>query len=138
MQARLEPAIAAPHAYRRAACLALTLLAFVALSLPTAAQRWPAVTVYIVVPFGAGSAPDIVAWLIADQLKKKYPGHAFVVENKSGASGNLGTDVIAKARPDGTTIGISIGEPLAFNTLLFSRLPCDPKTDIAAISQLVT
>ena len=130
--------MAAPHAYRFIACLALTLLAFAALSLPAAAQSWPAATVRIVVPFGAGSTPDTVARLIADQLKQKYPGHAFVVENKSGASGNIGTDVVAKAKPDGTTIGISIGGPLAINTLLFSHLPYDPKTDIAAITQLVT
>ncbi len=62
----------------------------------------------------------------------------FVVENKPGASGNLGTDAVAKAAPDGATIGISIGGPLAINTLLFSNLPYDPHKDIAPITQLVT
>ena len=70
--------------------------------------------------------------LIADELGKKYPDSAFVVENKPGASGNLGTDAVAKAKPDGSTIGISIGGPLAINTLLFSKLPYDPQKDIAA------
>ena len=103
-----------------------------------AAQDWPTKTVRIVVPFGAGSTPDIVARLVADGLQQKYPAHAFIVENKPGASGNLGTDVVAKATPDGSTIGVSIGGPLAINTLLFSNLPYDPRKDIAPITQLVT
>ena len=102
------------------------------------ADDWPPRTVHIYVPFGAGSTPDTVARLIADQWQRKYPGSAFVVENKPGASGNLGTDAVAKAVPDGSTIGISIGGPLAINTLLFSKLPYDPRKDIAPISQLVT
>ena len=63
------------------------------------AQDWPAKTVRIVVPFGAGSTPDIVARLVADSLAQKYPSSAFVVENKPGASGNIGTDAVAKADP---------------------------------------
>ena len=75
----------------------------------------------IVVPFGPGSTPDIVARMVADGLQREYPASAFVVENKPGASGNIGTDVVAKAAPDGSTLGVSIGEPLAINTLLFAR-----------------
>jgi tripartite-type tricarboxylate transporter receptor subunit TctC len=101
------------------------------------AQDWPSKPVKIVVPFGAGSTPDIVARLIADHLQKKF-NQSVVIDNKPGASGNIGTDAVAKAAPDGTTIGISIGGPLAINTLLFSKLPYDPKTDIAPITQLVT
>jgi tripartite-type tricarboxylate transporter receptor subunit TctC len=106
-------------------------------TLPAAAQDWPAKAVKIVVPFGPGSTPDVVARLIADHLQKKL-GQPFLIENKPGASGNLGTDAVAKAAPDGSTIGISIGGPLAINTLLFSKLPYNPKTDIAPITQLVT
>jgi len=116
--------------------LALTLL--LAIAAPAAAQEWPAKTVKIMVPFGAGSTPDIVARLIANELGQKYPGSTFLVEDKPGASGNLGTDAVAKAAPDGATIGISIGGPLAINTLLFSKLPYDPKKDIAAVTQLIT
>jgi tripartite-type tricarboxylate transporter receptor subunit TctC len=101
-------------------------------------QDWPAKTVRIIVPFGPGSTPDIVARLIADSLAQKYPNSAFVVENKPGASGNIGTDAVAEADPDGTTIGVSIGGPLAINTLLFASLPYDPAKDIAAVTQLVT
>jgi tripartite-type tricarboxylate transporter receptor subunit TctC len=106
-------------------------------ALPAAAQDWPTKPVRIVVPFGAGSTPDVVARLIADHLQKKL-GQTFLIDNKPGASGNIGTDAVAKAAPDGTTIGVSIGGPLAINTLLFSKLPYDPKTDIAPITQLVT
>jgi tripartite-type tricarboxylate transporter receptor subunit TctC len=102
------------------------------------AQTWPPASVRIMVPFGPGSTPDTVARLIADQLKTKYPNSTFVVENKPGASGNLGTDAVAKGTPDGSVIGISIGGPLAINTLLFSKLPYDPSKDIAAVTQLVT
>ena len=104
---------------------------------PAAAQEWPTKTVRIIVPFGPGSTPDAVARLIGDRLQQKL-GQPFVIENKPGASGNLGTDAVAKAEPDGATIGISIGGPLAINTLLFSKLPYDPAKDIAPITQLVT
>jgi tripartite-type tricarboxylate transporter receptor subunit TctC len=105
---------------------------------PTLAQDWPARQVAIIVPFAPGSTPDTVARLIGDYLHQKHPESAFVVDNKPGASGNLGTNAVAKARPDGGTIGVSIGGPLAINTLLFSRLPYDPVKDIAPITQLIT
>jgi tripartite-type tricarboxylate transporter receptor subunit TctC len=103
---------------------------------PAAAQNWPPATVKIVVPFGAGSTPDLVARILADNLQTKNAGSAFVVENKPGASGNTGTDVVAKAPPDGSVIGISLGGPLAINTILFSQLPYDPARDIAPITLL--
>jgi tripartite-type tricarboxylate transporter receptor subunit TctC len=118
----------------RLACVVLGLLMA---TWSAAAQDWPAKPVRIVVPFGAGSTPDVVARLIADHLQKKL-GQSFVIDNKPGASGNIGTDAVAKAAPDGTTIGVSIGGPLAINTLLFSKLPYDPRTDIAPVTQLVT
>jgi tripartite-type tricarboxylate transporter receptor subunit TctC len=101
------------------------------------AQEWPTKPVKVVVPFGPGSTPDMVARLIGDRLGQKL-GQTFVIENKPGASGNLGTDAVAKAEPDGATIGISIGGPLAINTLLFSKLPYDPAKDIVPVTQLVT
>jgi tripartite-type tricarboxylate transporter receptor subunit TctC len=115
-----------------------SLLLLLVATTPVLAQDWPTKTVRIVVPFGPGSTPDIVARLVADGLQQKYPTSAFIVENKPGASGNLGTDVVAKAAPDGSTLGVSIGGPLAINTLLFSKLPYDPRKDIAPITQLIT
>jgi tripartite-type tricarboxylate transporter receptor subunit TctC len=104
---------------------------------PATAQDWPTKTTRIIVPFGPASTPDMVARLVADQLQQ-MSGDTFIVENKPGAGGNLGTDAVAKAAPDGATLGVSIGGPLAINTLLFSHLPYDPAKDIAAITQLIT
>jgi tripartite-type tricarboxylate transporter receptor subunit TctC len=117
---------------------ALMLAAAIGALTPAQAQEWPAKTVRIMVPFGPGSTPDIVARLLGEQLQAKYPASAFVIENKPGAGGNTGTDAVAKAAPDGATIGVSIGGPLAINTILFSKLPYDPKKDIAPVTQLVT
>ena len=102
-----------------------------------AAQDWPTKLVKIVVPFAAGATPDVVARLIADDLQARL-NQAFIVENRPGASGNTGTDVVAKAEPEGTTIGVSIGGPLAINTLLFPNLPYDPRKDLTLITLLVT
>jgi len=104
---------------------------------PAAAQDWPTRTVRIIVPFGAGATPDTIARLIADRLQQKL-GQPFIVENKPGASGMTGTDAVAKAEPDGYTIGVSIGGPLAINTLLFSKMPYDPRRELALITVLTT
>jgi len=106
-------------------------------ALPGMAQDWPAKTVKIIVPFAAGATPDLVARLIAEYLHEKLQ-QTFIVENKPGANGNTGTDAVARAEPDGATLGVSIGGPLAINTLLFSGLPYDPRKDLALISTLVT
>jgi tripartite-type tricarboxylate transporter receptor subunit TctC len=104
---------------------------------PACAQDWPARSVKFIVPFGPGSTPDMVARLIAERLQQKL-GHPFVIENKPGASGNLGTDAVAKAEPDGATIGISIGGPLAINPLLFAKMPYDTARDLIPVTMLVT
>jgi hypothetical protein len=127
----------ADTAFRAAKHAVATLLAVLAFGGVASAQDWPTKTVRIVVPFGPGSTPDVVARLVADGLQQKYPASVFVVENKPGASGNLGTDIVAKAVPDGSTLGVSIGGPLAINALLFSRLPYDPRKDIEPITQLI-
>jgi tripartite-type tricarboxylate transporter receptor subunit TctC len=104
---------------------------------PASAQDWPAKAVRIIVPFAAGATPDTIARLLADRLQQKL-GQNFIVENKPGASGMTGTDAVAKAEPDGYTIGVSIGGPLAINTLLFSKMPYDPFRDLALITMLTT
>lgn len=125
---------------KRTAVAALAILFGTILAAGTifaAAQDWPTKLVKIVVPFAAGATPDVIARLIADDLQTRL-GEAFIVENRPGASGNTGTDAVAKAEPDGTTIGISIGGPLAINTLLFPNLPYDPRKDLTLITLLVT
>ena len=135
------PSRALDAAFRAVKHALATLLAVLALATAAPAQDlnqdWPTKTVRIVVPFGPGSTPDVAARLVAEGLQQKYPASTFVVENKPGASGNLGTDIVAKA-PDGSTLAVSIGGPLAINTLLFSRLPYDPRKDIEPVTQLVT
>ncbi len=106
-------------------------------TLAAAAQDWPTKLVKIIVPFAAGATPDVIARLIADDLQTRL-NQAFVVENRPGASGNTGTDAVAKAERDGGTIGVSIGGPLAINTLLFPKLPYDPRKDLTLITLLVT
>ena len=117
--------------------ISCALVAALLAAAPAAAQDWPAKTVKIMVPFGPGSTPDVVARLVADKLQQRL-GQNFIIENKPGASGNIGTDAVAKAEPDGYTLGVSIGGPLAINTLLFAKLPYDPAKDIAPVTQLVT
>src|SRR5882757_9707012 len=107
-------------------------------ALPAAAQDWPTKPVKIVVPFGPGSTPDVVARLIADHLQKKL-GQPFTVDNKPGASGNIGTDAVAKAKPDGDTIGISIGGPIAITQLvsLPSALTVNSAVKVNVVADLV-
>jgi tripartite-type tricarboxylate transporter receptor subunit TctC len=113
----------------------IVVAALFALAVPAAAQDWPVKTVRFIVPFGPGSTPDLIARMIGEKLQQTQ-GQTFIVENKAGASGMTGTDAVAKAEPDGYTIGISIGGPLAINTLLFSKMPYDPFKDLALITML--
>ena len=116
-----------------AAALACLCLA----GLPAWSQDWPQGPVRLVVPFDAGSTPDLAARAIGERLAARLH-QPFVVENKSGAAGNIGTDAIAKASPDGRTIGVSIAGPLGVNALLFKKLPYDPARDIAPITIAVS
>jgi tripartite-type tricarboxylate transporter receptor subunit TctC len=100
-----------------------------------AAQGWPARAVKILVPFPAGSSPDLVARVIAEPLATAL-AQPVVVENRPGAGGNIGTSAIARAAPDGYTIGISIPGPLAVNTVLYSKLDYDPFRDLVPVSLL--
>jgi tripartite-type tricarboxylate transporter receptor subunit TctC len=114
----------------------------IALAAPAAAQQaekiWPTKPVKLVVPFAAGSTPDIIGRLIAEDIQARHPGSTVIVDNRPGAGGNTGTDIVAKSEPDGTTIGISLGGPLAINVSLFSKLPYDPEKDIAPVTMLTT
>ena len=110
---------------------------FALTALPAAAQDWPTKPVKLIVPFAAGSTPDVAGRMFADYLQTKL-GQPFIVENRPGASGNTGTDAVAKAEPDGYTVGMSILGPLAMNAVLFGKLPYDPVKDLALVTMLVT
>ena len=100
-------------------------------------QEWPKAPVKVVVPFDAGSTPDLAARVIGDRLATRLH-QPFVVENRSGAAGNIGTDLIAKAEGDGRTIGVSIDGPLGVNALLFRKMPYDAAKDIGLVSIAVS
>ncbi|MEP7068069.1 MAG: tripartite tricarboxylate transporter substrate binding protein [Usitatibacter sp.] len=100
------------------------------------AQDWPQKTIRMIAPFAAASTPDTVARMIADRLEKRL-GKPVVVENKPGAGGTIGTDAVAKALPDGYTIGVSIGGALVTGPLLYKKLPYDPDKEIAPVTLAV-
>ena len=112
---------------------ALAQTASTAPSRATGTGDWPAKAMHMIVPFPPGSSPDLIARMLGEKLGTAL-GQPVIVENRPGAGGNLGTALVARAAPDGYTIGLSIGGPLAVNTVLYSKLPYDPFTDLAPIT----
>ncbi len=89
----------------------------------------------IVVPFAPGGPIDVTARLLAEKVKDSLG--TVVIENKPGAGGNLGVDLVAKAPADGLTIGIAAVAMHAINPWLFAKLPFDPIKDFAPVLQMV-
>jgi len=100
---------------------------------PAAAQDYPAKTITFIVPYAAGGNGDIRGRQVSQKLAAIL-GKPVVVENKAGAGGNIGTDAIAKAAPDGYTIGMGNFAPLSVNASLFKNLPFDPKKDVLPVA----
>ena len=121
--------------------LAGILVAGVALLLPlvreTAAQSYPNRTIKIVVSSVAGSPADIVARTIGEKMSISLK-QTIVIENRPGAGGNTGTEVVAKAAPDGYTLGHALSTVLTVNPSLYSKLPFDPDKDIRPLSIVTT
>ncbi len=115
----------------RAGLAALTFASLIPAAL--AADVWPSKALTLIVPFGPGSSPDSMARAVAEHAGKTL-GQTIVVQNRPGASGNLGTNVIAKAPADGYTFGVSITGPMVNNTILYSDLPYDPKKDLVPLT----
>jgi len=101
-----------------------------------AQEEWPQRQVTIVVPFSAGGSADLLGRLLAQHLQAKF-GVPFVVENRGGAGGSIGTAVVAKAPPDGYTLLIGTVSTHAINPSLYAKLPFDTERDFAPISLLV-
>jgi tripartite-type tricarboxylate transporter receptor subunit TctC len=95
----------------------------------------PAKTIRLIVPFAAGGPIDVTARLLAEKVKDSLG--PVVIDNKPGAGGNIGVDLVAKAAPDGLTIGIAAVAMHAINPWLYSKLPFDPIKDFAPITQMV-
>ncbi|HEX3062182.1 MAG TPA: tripartite tricarboxylate transporter substrate-binding protein, partial [Usitatibacter sp.] len=105
---------------------------------PASAQEaWPSRPVRIIVPFPAGGVADLLPRLVGHKLSEKW-GQPVIVENKAGAGGNIGTEAVAKAAPDGQTIGLSIAGPLGVNAFLFRHLGYDPQKDLVPITIAAT
>jgi tripartite-type tricarboxylate transporter receptor subunit TctC len=116
---------------------ALLALAGALLSMQVQAQEWaPIKPVRVIVPV-VGGTNDLVARLVAPKLQEVL-GQSVVVENKGGAGGNIGTDLVAKAVPDGHTIMVGYNGPIAVNVSLFDKMPYDPVKDLAPITLAVT
>lgn len=113
-----------------------TTLAFAALCLAAAGalpQAWPTRPVTLVVPFPPGGGTDTGARILADQLGKTW-GQPVVIENKGGAAGQIGADLVAKARPDGYTLLMGNIGTQAINPVLYARLPYDADKAFAPVS----
>src|ERR1700751_2041072 len=96
---------------------------------------WPERPLRLVVPFPAGSSTDIIARIVAQKLSPRL-GQQIGIENRAGASGNIGADAVAKAAPDGYTIGIATGSKHAVAASLSPNLPYDPIRDFAPVAMI--
>ena len=106
------------------------------LALPAAAQSYPSQPVRLIAPFPPGGSVDIMARLIAEPLGAQLGGRV-IIENRSGASGNIGMEAAARAAPDGHTIVLNT-IPLVTNQSLFDKLTWDPIRDFAPIGMVAT
>jgi tripartite-type tricarboxylate transporter receptor subunit TctC len=102
---------------------------------PALAQRYPNKPIRIIVPFAAGGSVDALARVVGQQLSETF-GQPIVVENRPGAGGNIGSDVVAKAAPDGYTI-LQNTVGLAIAPAIFRTLPFDTLSDFTPVTQLV-
>lgn len=94
---------------------------------------WPERTVTLIVPWAPGGSTDILARMLSDYLTRSL-GQTFIVENKAGASGNIGSNLVAKAKPDGYTLLVGSMSTHAMNQALFSSMPFEPVDDFTPIS----
>ena len=102
------------------------------LSAAALAQPWPAKPVRVMVPAPAGSSLDVIVRILGDNLKERWK-QPIVVDNKAGAGGMLGMDVVAKAAPDGYTLGIGFNGPVAFGPYMYKKMPYDPAKDLLPV-----
>ncbi|MGZ8471818.1 MAG: Bug family tripartite tricarboxylate transporter substrate binding protein, partial [Gemmatirosa sp.] len=118
---------------RRRSLLGFGLAALAAPPLSRAQGAWPAKPVRIVVPFAPGGTTDILARALAPELAKAF-GQSFVIENKAGAGGNVGADLVAKSAPDGYTLLMGTVGTHAINPSVYPKMPYDAVKDFVPIT----
>jgi len=114
-----------------------TLILFVLLQGMAFAQPYPSKPVRVVIPYPPGSTPDIVGRTLSTKLQDAF-GQPLVVENRTGAGGNIGAEAVAKAAPDGYTLLIGINGPAAINKFLYKDLAYDSDKDLLPVSLLAS
>ena len=97
------------------------------------AALWPDRVVRIIVPYPAGGSADVLARILAEQLKEKF-GQPFVTENRPGAGGNTGIAAVTSSAPDGYTIGAATVGQFSINQYLYDNMPYDPERDFIAVT----
>ena len=117
--------------------MALAAILGIAAITPATAQNYPTRAVRIIAPFPAGGSSDLVARILAQKLTE-LNGQQFIVDNRPGAGGTLGTELGAKAPADGYTLTVGNVAPTAVNVSLFKKLPYDPVSDFAPIALSAT
>lgn len=100
-------------------------------------QAYPSKPIRVVVPYPAGGNADITARLVARRMSESM-NTPFVIENRGGANGGIGTEGVAKAQPDGYTLLAAASGPIVINPVLLKKVAYDPQKDLAAISQILT
>ena len=116
-------------------CLVSTLLVCLPLAAAAQASDFPSKAIRIVVPFPPGGATDAAARLVAVKMSEHW-GQPVLVDNRAGAGGNVGSDLVAKSPADGYTLVMGVTGSHAINASLYSKMPYDPVTDFVAISQV--
>jgi tripartite-type tricarboxylate transporter receptor subunit TctC len=120
--------------FRRLALVASTGVAIISIANIASAQTtWPTKPVKIVVPFAPGGTTDILARAVAPELSKAF-GQPFIVDNRAGAGGNVGADIVAKSPADGYTLLMGTVGTHGINKSLYSKLPYDPQKDFAPVT----
>jgi len=100
------------------------------------AQNFPDKPIRVVVPFAAGSGTDILARIVTEEMRTSM-GANFVIDNRAGASGQIGAELVARANPDGYTLFLSTNTPHSANPFLFKKINYDPIKDFAAVSRMI-
>jgi len=117
------------------ACRAVLAALSIAAAVPAVAQDYPTKPVRIIVPVAPGGITDIAARAAGDYIARKS-GQTVVIENRTGAGGNIGSEAVAKSAPDGYTLGVIATTQIAINPFVFKKLPYDPLTDLVPIAPI--